>query len=45
MALAIAWTAISSQQCAVYPTRRSEIVIPPFSIPYDWPRVYGPVAL
>ena len=41
MALAMAWTAISSQDRAIYPIRNSEITIPPFEIPKDWPRAYG----
>jgi len=41
MALAIAWSAASSQHRAVYPVLESELVMPPFTIPAHWPRAYG----
>jgi hypothetical protein len=41
MALAIAWSAASSQHRAVYAVPESELVMPPFTIPAHWPRAYG----
>jgi hypothetical protein len=41
MALAIAWTAASGQDRAVYPVAESELVVEPFEIPPNWPRAYS----
>ena len=41
MALALAWTAISSHDRTVYPISNSAIVIQGFEIPDHWPRAYG----
>src|SRR5207249_1420351 len=41
MALAIAWSAVSSQHRLIYPVPDTEIVVPEFTIPDHWPRAYG----
>ena len=41
MALAIAWSAVSGRQRAVYPVAESDFVVPPFAIPDHWERAYG----
>jgi hypothetical protein len=41
MALAIAWTAVSSQHRAVYPMPDSNIVVKNFAIPDHWRRGFG----
>jgi hypothetical protein len=41
MALAIAWSAVSGQQRAIYPVPESAIMVKPFDTPAHWPRAYG----
>jgi len=41
MALAMAWSAVSSQRRIVYPIPDSVIVVKDFKIPSHWPRAYG----
>ena len=41
MALAIAWSAVSSQHRIIYPMPDSTIVVKDFAIPDHWPRAYG----
>jgi phage terminase large subunit-like protein len=41
MALAIAWSAVSSLHRAVYPIAESDLMVQPFPIPAYWPRAYG----
>jgi hypothetical protein len=41
MALAIAWSAVGSQQRLIYPGPDSAIIVPEFKIPEHWPRAYG----
>jgi hypothetical protein len=41
MALAIAWSAVSSQDRIIYPMPDSAIVVKDFAIPEHWPRAYG----
>ena len=45
MALAIAWTAVSSEGRLVYQIPDAEIVVPDFRIPDFWPRAYGLVVM
>ena len=41
MALAMAWSAVSSQRRMVYPMPDSALVVQDFAIPDHWPRGYG----
>ena len=41
MALAMAWSAVSSQHRIIYPMPDSAIVVQDFPIPDHWPRAYG----
>jgi hypothetical protein len=41
MALALAWTAVSTQHRLIYPVPDTTIVVPEFAIPNHWPRAYG----
>jgi hypothetical protein len=41
MALAIAWSAISGQDQAVYTVPECDFIVEPFAIPAHWPRAYG----
>src|ERR1017187_3284746 len=41
MALAMAWSAVSSERGIVYPKPDSAIVVKDFAIPDHWPRAYG----
>jgi Terminase RNaseH-like domain len=41
MALAMAWSAVSSQRRVVYPVPDSVMVVKDFAIPEHWPRAYG----
>jgi hypothetical protein len=41
MALAMAWSAVSSQHRIIYPMPDSAITVKDFAIPAHWPRAYG----
>ena len=41
MALAMAWTTVSAQQCLVYPMPESRLIVPDFPIPEHWPRAFA----
>ena len=41
MALAIAWSGVTSQHRLIYPVADAAIVIPEFKIPDHWPQAYG----
>jgi len=41
MALAMAWSSVSSQHCLIYPMSDAQIIVKEFPIPEHWPRAYG----